>query len=64
MLRDYIEELQHIIESNKTDDEKKNLILQYHESDIADALENLNKDQRLKLYHILGEENVSDIFAY
>lgn len=64
MLRDYIEELQQIIESNKTDDEKKNLILQYHESDIADALENLNKDQRLKLYHILGEENVSDIFAY
>ncbi len=64
MLRDYIEELQQIIESNKTDEEKKVLILQYHESDIADALENLNKEQRLKLYHILGEENVSDIFAY
>ncbi|MCM1130843.1 MAG: magnesium transporter [Roseburia sp.] len=64
MIRDYVEELIKIIESNKNEEEQKSLILQYHESDIADALANLNKDQRLKLYHILGEENVSEIFAY
>ncbi|MDE5547090.1 MAG: magnesium transporter [Anaeroplasmataceae bacterium] len=64
MIRDYVEELIRIIESSKTEEEQKNLILQYHESDIADALANLNKEQRLKLYHILGEENVSEIFAY
>ncbi|MDE6655519.1 MAG: hypothetical protein K2J85_00840, partial [Anaeroplasmataceae bacterium] len=64
MIRDYVEELVQIIESNKTEEEQKNLILQYHESDIADALANLKKEQRLKLYHILGEENVSEIFAY
>lgn len=64
MIRDYVEELVQIIESNKSEEEQKGLILQYHESDIADALANLNKDQRLKLYHILGEENVSEIFAY
>ena len=64
MIRDYVEELVHIIESDKTEEEQKNLILQYHESDIADALLNLSQEQRLKLYHILGEENVSEIFAY
>lgn len=64
MIRDYVEELIQIIESDKSEAEQKNLILQYHESDIADALESLNKDQRLKLYHILGKENVSEIFAY
>ncbi|MDE6947765.1 MAG: magnesium transporter [Anaeroplasmataceae bacterium] len=64
MMRDYIEELQNIIESNKSEQEKKALILQYHESDIADTLENLTKEQRLKLYRILGTEPVSEIFAY
>lgn len=64
MIRDYVEELQQIIESNRPEAEQKQLILQYHESDIADALAILNKEQRLKLYHILGEENLSEIFAY
>lgn len=64
MIRDYVDELVQIIESSKALEEQKNLILQYHESDIADALANLNKEQRLKLYHILGKENVSEIFAY
>lgn len=64
MIRDYVEELIQIIESNKTENEKKDLILQYHESDIAAALNHLSQEQRLKLYHILGKENVSDIFVY
>lgn len=64
MSRDYIKELQLIIESPKADDQKKIQVMQYHESDIADALENLNKDQRLKLYKILGDEIVSEIFSY
>ncbi len=64
MIRNYVDELIHIIESTKTEEEQKNLIMQYHESDIADALVNLTKEQRLKLYHLLGEENVSEIFAY
>lgn len=64
MLRDYVNELIQIIESTKFEEEKKQLILQYHESDIADSLEYLTKEQRLKLYHILGKENVSEIFSY
>ncbi len=64
MLRDYGVELKEIIESNKTNEEKKNLLLQYHESDIADVLANLTKEERLKLYKILDEEILSEIFAY
>lgn len=64
MIRDYVLELTQIIESNIPESEKKNAILQYHESDIADALVNLTKEQRLKLYHLLDKEIVSEIFAY
>lgn len=64
MPRNYVKELELIIESLKADVAKRAQIMQYHESDIADALENLNKDQRLKLYKILGDEIVSEIFSY
>ena len=64
MPRDYVEELKLIISSNEDEDIKRSDILQYHESDIADALEELTKEERLMLYHILGDEIVSEIFAY
>ena len=64
MPRDYVEELKLIIASNEEEDIKRSEILQYHESDIADALEELTKEERLMLYHILGDEIVSEIFAY
>ena len=49
MPRDYVEELKVIIASENDDDAKKSDILQYHESDIADALEELEKSERLML---------------
>lgn len=64
MPRDYVEELKVIIASENDDDAKKSDILQYHESDIADALEELEESERLTLYRILGDEIVSEIFAY
>ncbi len=64
MPRDYVEELKIIIASENDDDAKKSDILQYHESDIADALEELEESERLTLYRILGDEIVSEIFAY
>ena len=64
MPRDYVEELKFIISSTASEEVKKTEILQYHESDIADALEELSKDERLELYRILGDDIVSEIFAY
>ncbi len=36
----------------------------YHDNDIADALTHLSKGDRIRLYRILGDEKVSEIFAY
>lgn len=65
MSREYIEELKKIIYSKElTAEKKKQEILQYHESDIADCLEELSKEERLSLYKILGNDNMSQIFSY
>lgn len=64
MSRDYLQELKDIIYSNKTDEEKRDLISEYHESDIADVVQELSKEDRLKIYELLGTENVSNIFPY
>ena len=36
----------------------------YHENDIASALEFLESDERRRLYSLLGVDKVSDIFSY
>ncbi len=36
----------------------------YHENDIAGALQQLPEEDRKKLYHVLGAERVSEIFTY
>ena len=36
----------------------------YHEKDIAAALEQLDQQHRLLVYHALGAERLSEVFAY
>ena len=57
-------EILEILNSNITDHDKKIKILQYHENDIAEILELLEKEQRDILYKILGTENVAEVFSY
>lgn len=57
-------EIKEIIVSSESNEIKKSKILQYHENDIADALSELTKEERIKLYNILEDETVSLIFAY
>lgn len=64
MKRDYVLELKKILQSTLSDVEKKNRIIKYHDSDIADCLETLSKDERLKLYKILGKEILASVFSY
>lgn len=64
MSRDYIFEIKEILKSNISDSLKKEKLMNYHENDIADCLEDLEKEERLKLYKILGNEFTSDIFSY
>ncbi len=63
--RDYVLELKHIIiDDTLSDATKLQMIKQYHESDIADALQSLNREQRLKLYHLIGKEMTAEVFSY
>lgn len=64
MKRNYTEELQRILASRLSDEEKKERILQYHENDIADMLEGLTKKDRARLFQILGDDIVAEILSY
>lgn len=60
----YEEELIKIIRSDKPVSKKLEMLDDYHENDIASALESLDKEERRRLYAILGVDKVSDIFSY
>lgn len=60
----YVEELLEIIRSGLSNEELLDKLSDYHDNDIAGAMEQLTVDERKKLYPILGAEKVSEIFAY
>ena len=62
--RNYQEEIKAIIDSNLSDDEKRNQLLQYHESDIADLLDDMELDERNELLRILGSEAAGDVLLH
>ena len=64
MNREYLDELLILLKSDMSDSEKKELILQYHENDIAEMLEELDKEDRIKLYALLGDDNVAEVLPY
>ncbi|WP_167956101.1 magnesium transporter [Anaerosporobacter faecicola] len=59
-----LQELIAIITSKAADQEIREKLDDYHENDIAEALENLEEPERKRLYRILGVEKVSEIFTY
>jgi len=61
---DYVEELVNLIRSGESDEGISEKIDNYHDNDIASALDELNEKERKKLYQILGVERMSEIFAY
>ena len=61
--RDYLQEIKEII-TNQNPDLQKELLEDYHESDIADVVELLETEERLRLYEILGDERTALVFAY
>lgn len=62
--QNYEEELIAIIRQDLPEDELRSKLEQYHENDIAGALEKLTPEERKRLYEVLGEEFTSDIFTY
>ena len=62
--RDYIAEIIEIIRSDYDNEIIAAKLSDYHDNDIADALEALLPEERRKLYRVLGEERFSEVFAY
>ena len=63
-MQDYLVSILEIINSNKTDIEMKEALLEYHANDIATIFSELSLNERKKLYRVLDEETLSDIFSY
>ncbi|MEE3424601.1 MAG: magnesium transporter [Erysipelotrichaceae bacterium] len=50
---------------NSTDDDALRLALEdYHDKDLAEALEELSADERKKLYRIIGPERTGEVFSF
>ena len=61
---DYRTEIADILRSNLTPKRMQERLLQYHENDIASALELLKKDERNKLYSILQTDTLASVLEY
>lgn len=62
--RDFKRGIVEIIRSGKSDDELRLSMQDYHDNDIASALEDLTPEERKIFYRIMGDEEISDVFAY
>ena len=58
------EELLVLLRSHKTDKEILEVLSDYHENDIAGALEQLDVQERKKIYSILETEKISGIHFF
>lgn len=63
-IHDYTDEIVDVIKSSKNKKELKIKLTDYHDNDIAGALEFLTIQERKKLYNALSDEELSNIFAY
>ena len=60
----YVEQLLELLRSNLNNEELLEKLDDYHENDIAEALEKMEPEERIRLYPILGAERVAEIFTY
>ena len=60
----YEELLVELFRSNLSKEELLEQLSDYHENDIAGAIEQLTEEERKNLYPLLGDELIAEIFAY
>lgn len=60
----YEELLIELFRSNLSKEELREQLSDYHENDIAGAIEQLTEEERKKLYPLLGDELIAEIFVY
>ena len=61
---DYKTEIARIVRSNLAPRAKQEQLSDYHENDIAAALDLLNKEERRRLYHLLDTETAANVLEY
>lgn len=62
--RDYSDEILQIIRTAGSDEQFRKELENYHDNDIAAVLDRLTAPERKRLYAVLGNDAMSDIFAY
>ena len=62
--RSYTSEILGIIRGGGTDEEIRLLLAEYHDNDIATALEELSSEERERIVGVLGSEEMSEIVPY
>ena len=62
--RDYEQEIIELLQSGLPDSEISEKLSDYHDNDIAGAIEELDEDQRNHIFDIIGEERAAEILAY
>lgn len=62
--RDYEQEIVELLQSSLPDAELAEKLSDYHENDIAGAVEELDEEQRNHIFEIIGEERAAEILAY
>lgn len=64
MMNERISRIEEILKSGAPEAEIRERLNGYHENDIAAALRELDRETRLRVYHILGIRKTAEIFAY
>lgn len=62
--KDYAAELVELIRRTGDRQRLPELLSDYHDKDIAEAVTRLSADERRELYRLLGTQRVSEIFSY
>ena len=61
---DYAEQIKSILRQDIPLKEKGELLEDFHENDIAEVIPELTETERKKLYHILSDDQISEVFSY
>lgn len=59
-----LKELEEILKSDISNEEKREKLLQYHESDIADLTDEMSAEERDEVFQILGNEFTGDVLLH
>ena len=64
MQQNFYLELKELILSSLSDEEILERLEDYHYSDIVDVLETLTKEDRIRVYSILGVSKTAELFSF